>query len=81
VMIICGPVNSSEYPCSDLSFIDNLCHMFGFLIPEARGGRYYCPDPSMINLPSSFLSDVGCFYSSVSLLSLVFMSCFVCLCT
>jgi hypothetical protein len=54
------PVNGSEYPYSDSSFIDNLCNMLGFFIPES-GGASNCTDPSMMVPPSPFIGDLGNF--------------------
>jgi hypothetical protein len=56
------PVNGSEYPYSDSSFIDNLRNKLGFFIPET-GGAYHCTDPSMMVPPSPFISDFGDFCS------------------
>ena len=56
------PVNGSEYPYSDSSFMDNLCNKLGFFIPET-GGAYHCTDPSMMVPPSPFISDFSDFCS------------------
>jgi hypothetical protein len=53
------PVNT-DYASSDSSFMDKLCDMFGFFIPES-GGVYHCTDPSKMVPPSPFLPDLGDF--------------------
>lgn len=57
------PVNT-DFASSNSSFMDILCDMFGFFIPEGGGGgAYYCSDPSKMMPPSPFLTDFGDFCS------------------
>jgi hypothetical protein len=56
------PVNTN-YPFSDSPFMDKLCDMLGFCIPES-GGVYHCTDPSMMVPPSPFIPDLSDFCSN-----------------